>query len=59
MRWISHRERMRTQMRGWALTWRAVRWDNGPCAFTIRHLAISLAVHFREQSERLNTITPC
>lgn len=53
MRWISHRERLRSQMRGWALTWRAVRWDSGPCAHTLRRMSISLAVHFREKSQYL------
>lgn len=51
MRWISHRERLRTQMRGWSLTWRHVRWADGPCAASLRRLSISLAVHFREKSQ--------
>jgi len=50
MRWMTHRERLRTQMRGWALTWRALRSDSGPCAYTVRRLCLSLAVQFRELS---------
>lgn len=56
MRWMSHQERMRTQMRGWARTWASLRSDRGPLAPTIRRLCLGLAVRFRTLSN--NTQPP-